>query len=143
MTPELEESISWLPCRVIMRPRQESALDALFTPSSAPVAQLFNPSKLYTRRRACHKCESQFPTATFALKSFFGLLLRSCVSAAWALHRAHLSRRAVRSFFEDMECGAHCGLLPSHRHPSGCYSVCMHFRFHDANGEVSPAKSIS
>jgi len=26
---------------------------------------------------------------------------------------------------------------------SGCYSVGMHFQFHDANGEVSPAKSIS
>ena len=26
---------------------------------------------------------------------------------------------------------------------SGCYSVRMHFRFHDANGEVSPAKSIN
>lgn len=55
--------------------------------------------------------ESQFPTATFALESFFGLLLASCTSAAWTLHRAHLSRRAVRSYFENIECGLHCGLL--------------------------------
>src|SRR6266566_3587384 len=51
--------------------------------------------------------ESQFPTATFALKSFFGLLLGSCASAAWTLHRAHLRQRAVRRYIEDMECGLH------------------------------------
>ena len=89
--------------------------------------------------------DSQFPTATFALKLFFGLLLGSCGSAAWALHRAHLRQGAVRSYFKDMECGLRGDLLQSttHRHPSGGYSVCMHFRFHGANGEVSPAKSIS
>ena len=91
--------------------------------------------------KAVHRRESQFPTATFALKSFFGLLLGSCASAAWTLHRAHLCQRAVRR----MECGLHGSLLQStsHRHPTGCYSVSVHFRFHDANGEVSPAKSIS
>jgi hypothetical protein len=98
-------------------------------------------AKPYTGSRR----ESQFPTATFALKSFFGLLLGGCASAAWTLHRAHLCQRAVRSYFEDLECGLHGSLLQStsHRHPTGCYSVSMHFRFHDANGEVSPAKSIS
>ena len=82
--------------------------------------------------KAVHRRESQFPTATFALKSFFGLLLGSCASAAWTFHRAHLCQRAVRSYFEDMERGLHRGLLQStsHRHPLGRYSVCMHFRFH-------------
>ena len=79
-----------------------------------------DPSKPYTRRSSTSRCESQFPTATFALKSFFGLLLGSCASAAWTLHRAHLCQRAVRSYFEDMERGLHGGLLQStsHRHPS-------------------------
>ncbi len=97
------------------------------------------------RANSVSRCESQFPTATFALKMFLGLLLGSCASAAWTLHRAHLCQRAVRSCFEDMERGLHHGLLQStsQRHPLGCYSVCMHFRFHGACGEVSPAKSIS
>jgi|HubBroStandDraft_5_1064220.scaffolds.fasta_scaffold655378_2 hypothetical protein len=55
--------------------------------------------------------DSQFPTALLALESFFGLLLGSCASAAWTLHRAHLCQRAVRSYFEDIECGLHGGLL--------------------------------
>jgi hypothetical protein len=89
--------------------------------------------------------DSQFPTALLALESFFGLLLGSCPSAAWTLHRAHLCQRAIRSWCEDIECGLHRGLLQStfHRHPSGCYSVCRHFWFHDADVEVGPAKSIS
>src|SRR4029077_17328381 len=104
-----------------------------------------DPSKTYTRRSSTSRGESQFPTATFALKSFFGLLLASCASAAGTLHRAHLCQRAVRSYLEDMERGLHGGLLQStsHRHPSGYYSVYEHFRFHGVNGEVSPVKSIS
>jgi hypothetical protein len=62
------------------------------------------------------KLESQFPTATFALKSFFGLLLGSCASAVWTFHRAHLCQRAVRSYFEDMECGLHGDFLQSTSH---------------------------
>jgi hypothetical protein len=41
--------------------------------------------------------ESQFPTATFALESFFGFRLGCCASAMWTLHRAHLSQKAGRS----------------------------------------------
>jgi len=61
------------------------------------------------------RLESQFPTTTFTLKLFFRLLLGSCASAAWTLHRAHLCQRAVRSYFQDMECGLHRGLLQSRR----------------------------
>src|SRR4029077_15991091 len=86
-----------------------------------------DPSKPYTRRSSTSRCESQFPTATFALKSFFGLLLASCASAAWTLHRAHLCQRAVRSYFEDMERGLHGGLLQStsHRHRDAVRFVCI------------------
>ncbi len=66
--------------------------------------------------------ESQFPTATFALKLFFGLLLGSCGSAAWTLHRAHLRQRAVRSYFKDTECGPHGG-LPSIDISSACVGM--------------------
>ncbi len=57
--------------------------------------------------------DSQFPTALLALESFFGLLLGSCASAAWTLHRAHLCQRAFRSSCEDIEFGLHRSLLQS------------------------------
>lgn len=89
--------------------------------------------------------ESQSPTATFALEWFFGFSLGCGASAVRTLHRADLCRRTVRSYCDEMECGLEHDLLQSTSIGirSGCYSVAEHFRFHHANGEVSPAKSIS
>ena len=73
------------------------------------------------------KLESQFPTTTFAHKSFFGLLLGSCASATGAFHRAHLCHRAFWGYFEDMECGLHGDLLQStaHRHRGAIRFACI------------------